>query len=130
MVADRFLEENGLPTSYRETISKFLIDNTNGAVNINLDASGAFVDPLTGAGAYVPSGSGIGGTNGANASIPTNADPFTGSAAASSGRLPLKGYTTFSAQLASDNVLSKLKELNPADPGAHLATDEEWNHVR
>ena len=78
----------------------------------------------------MPSGSGIGGTNGANVSIPTNADPFTGSAAASSGLLPLKGYTLFSAQLASDSVLSKLKELNPADPEAHLASVEEWNHVR
>ena len=130
-VADRFLAENALPTSYRETISNFLIDQTNGAVNINLDTSGAYVDPLTGTGAYVPTnGPGVGGV--ASTTPATNADPFTGSVATSSGRLPLKGYTLFSTELASDSVLSKLRELNPSEdhPEAHLASDEEWTQVR
>ena len=132
-VADRFIAENALPTSYREQITQFLISNTNGAVNINLDTSGAYVDPLTGAGAYVP-GAGTGSAgwqSSAQAALPTNVDPFTGSSMVSSGLLPMKGYTLFSTPLASDNVLAKLQELNPPSTlESSISSDDEWAQVR
>ena len=131
-VADRFIAENALPTSYREQIAQFLITNTNGAVNINVDSSGAYADPLTGAGAYVPSPStgGAGRPSNSQPNPTTNVDPFTGSALVSSGLLPMKGYTLFSTPLASDSALAKLRELNPSAPEATISSDEAWEQVR
>lgn len=132
-VADRFIAENALPASYREQITQFLIANTNGAVNINLDTSGSYVDPLTGGGAYVP-GSGTGGAgwqSSAHVAPPTNVDPFTGSSLVSSGLLPMKAYTLFNAPLVSDNVLAKLRELNPPSTlESSISSDDEWAQVR
>ena len=131
-VADRFIAANALPASYREQITQFLITNTNGAVNINLDTSGAYVDPLTGAGAYVPgSGTGGAGLQRVAEAPPTNVDPFTGSSMVSSGLLPMKGYTLFSSPLVSDNVLAKLRELNPPSTlESSILSDDEWAQVR
>ena len=110
---------------------QFLIANTSGRVNINLDTSGSYVDPYTGAAAYTPSESNMGRIGAEPSQIATNADPFTGTAAPQSGRLPLKGYTVFSTSLASDSVLSKLRELNNSVPsGTEIASDDEWNQIR
>jgi phospholipase A-2-activating protein len=132
-VADRFIAAHALPASYREQITQFLITNTNGAVNINLDTSGAYVDPLTGGGAYIP-GSGTGGAgwqSSAQVAPPTNVDPFTGSSMVSSGLLPIKGYTLFSSPLVSDNVLAKLRELNPPSTlESSISSEDEWAQVR
>jgi phospholipase A-2-activating protein len=133
-VADRFIAEHNLPTSYKEQIVQFLISNTGGRVNINLDTSGSFVDPYTGSNAYLPDNRRTASTtNDHDAVYPgpsINVDPFTGSEVQASGLLPLKGYTVFSASLAADNALKKLRELNPTPPSdGALVSEDEWNQV-
>lgn len=111
VVADRFIAQNNLPTSYKEQIVQFLITNTQGQVNINLDTSGSFVDPYTGASAYVPGNS----SQGVASSIPSlgeNVDPFTGSRGQSSGKFPVKDYVVFSSPLSVDNAMKKLQEFH------------------
>lgn len=133
VVADRFIAENNLPSSYKEQIVQFLIVNTQGKVNINLDTSGSFVDPYTGANAYVP-GSSFQGHHGDMTSIGAheNVDPLTGSNVQKSGRFPVKSYVLFSSPLSVDSAMTKLREFNgdistSQEPLA--VSDTEWRHV-
>jgi phospholipase A-2-activating protein len=50
-VAEQWLLKEGLPLTYREQIVQFILQNT-GQANVPLDNS--FVDPYTGANAYMP----------------------------------------------------------------------------
>ncbi|XP_057836619.2 uncharacterized protein LOC131046848 [Cryptomeria japonica] len=50
-VAEQWLLKEGLPMTYREQVVEFILKNT-GQANVHLDNS--FVDPYTGANAYVP----------------------------------------------------------------------------
>ena len=131
-VAERFIAENNLPTSYREQIAQFLITNTSGKVNIGLDTSGAYVDPFTGANAYVPSSSQpTSGYTGSAVGLGAqgNVDPFTGSGMKGS-KLPVKEYQLFSAQLASANARSKIEEFNDElDASNTISSDSEWQQI-
>lgn len=119
LVADRFIAENNLPASYKEQIVQFLITNTQGQVNINLDTSGSYVDPYTGASAYMPGHSSQGMISPAVPSVGENVDPFTGSRVQSSGKFPVKDFVHFSSPLAVDNAMKKLQEF-----GESLSTEE------
>ena len=77
--ADRFLEENGLPQSYRETIVNHIIQHAGPAAAAAAAAAVVNVDPLTGGGAYVPPP--LGGGGGGAAATTAAADPFTGAGA-------------------------------------------------
>lgn len=128
-VADRFITQNNLPTSYKEQIVQFLITNTQGKVNINLDTSGTFVDPLTGGSAYMPGGS----AQVPSAALPSlgthdNVDPFTGSLGHSmSGKFPVKDYVYFSQPLSVENAMKKLRECNEVVSSQEAIDVDEWN---
>ena len=81
VAADRFLEENGLPQSYRETIVNHIIQHAGPAAAAAAAAAVVNVDPLTGGGAYVPPPLGGGGGGAASATAAAAADPFTGAGA-------------------------------------------------
>ena len=75
----------------------FILNGTNGTVQV---PNSSYVDPYTGASAYVPSyGSGGGSGSGGNSAGVTGggADPFTGggAAAAAPRHIPAKGYLIF-----------------------------------
>ncbi|PSC75649.1 phospholipase A-2-activating [Micractinium conductrix] len=115
LVADRFLEENELPASYKDQIVQFILQNTAGDAGPSA-GTGTFVDPYTGAGAYVPpstsgpSGSGAGGygvTGG-------GADPFTGGGAAPPAHLPAKTYLIFDQVPGREAIRKKIAELSTA----------------
>ncbi|KAI8101246.1 hypothetical protein M9435_001354 [Picochlorum sp. BPE23] len=108
-VADRFIAEHNLPTSYKEQIAQFLVTNTSGKVNIHMDTSGSYVDPFTGSNAYVP-------TSNAAPAPPSfaggaNVDPFTGSAPGQISRFPVKEYVLFTSPLSA-SARKKLKEFS------------------
>ena len=103
-IADSFIIENNLPTSYREQIVEFLVKNTNGQVGT--DTSMQVADPYTGAQAYVPTSN-----QAPQSSCPVeNADPYTGVRAKS--KLPVQTYAFFSSALPIVTVKKKLEEFN------------------
>ena len=80
----------------RQQIVQFILQNTAGAVQAPIDPQ--FVDPFTGAGAYVPtstSGFGSGGGSGGGSATGGNVDPFTGSGGSAIRHLPAKEYLVF-----------------------------------
>eukprot|EP00887_Chlorella_sp_A99_P006848 scaffold2.g6848.t1 len=76
--ADAFLINEGLPTTYREQIVQFILQNTGGRVSA--PPIGLNPDPYTGGGAYVP-GAGSSDFPSGGASYGDSADPYTGSGA-------------------------------------------------
>ena len=78
--AERFIQRNELPVSYREQIVNFIVQNTPEGSALGGASPAGNVDPFTSGGAYVPpSAGGAGGRGGAPP--PLNADPFTGTGA-------------------------------------------------
>ncbi|KAL3142952.1 hypothetical protein ABBQ38_003237 [Trebouxia sp. C0009 RCD-2024] len=127
IAADKFIERNELPTSYREQIVEFILQKTAGAVST--PAPSHNVDPFTGGGAYVPGGASSFPQPGGQRS--SNADPFTGAGGyvpgtpmdIDSGRrqdtpssiyshFPQSGYLLFDNAPSSQAFLKKLTEFN------------------
>lgn len=133
VVADRFIASNNLPASYKEQIVQFLITNTQGQVNINLDTSGSYVDPYTGTSAYMPANDSLGmGTPAAITVGGENVDPFTGSCGQSSGKFPVKDFVHFNSPLSVDNAMRKLQEFGESiskDAPELSITPEGWNSL-
>lgn len=75
-VAERWLEEQGLPAGYREQVVQFIVDSTGGAAAQAMGGAMDVHDPFTGGGAYVPAGPARGGAGSIGDSA--SADPFTG----------------------------------------------------
>jgi hypothetical protein len=73
------MEENGLPTSYRDQIAEYIVQNTG--LRIPVDTS-SNPDPFTGGGAYVPGSSapqpGQFQSSGTPSVTGGGVDPFTG----------------------------------------------------
>ncbi|KAL0030698.1 hypothetical protein WJX77_002586 [Trebouxia sp. C0004] len=123
--ADKFIERNELPTSYREQIVEFILQKTDGAVSTSTPSYKA--DPFTGAGAYVP---------GAASNFPqpgtqqSYADPFTGAGgyvpetpmdidtssilqtSTSFSHIPQHDFELFGKALNAQAVLKKLWEFS------------------
>ncbi|PRW44412.1 phospholipase A-2-activating [Chlorella sorokiniana] len=141
LVADRWLEEQGLPATYKEQIVQFILQNT--AADTGPSGS-RFVDPYTGAAAYVPpapggSGGAPGGGHasgstdpytGVGAYVPPassgaggegkygvtggGADPYTGGGAAPTRHLPAKSYLIYDQVPARDAIRKKIAEFSAA----------------
>ncbi|KAK9806981.1 hypothetical protein WJX72_009418 [[Myrmecia] bisecta] len=78
--ADRFIDNENLPATYREQIVNFILQNTGGTVALPAIPM-QNVDPFTGTGAYVP-GAGVGGVGQPPHTVTGgSADPFTGAGA-------------------------------------------------
>lgn len=77
IVADAFLERHNLPQTYREQIVQFIVQNTGGAVSMDVPMVNA--DPYTGGNAYVPTGAAL--NRGPPPPGGAAVDPFTGSGA-------------------------------------------------
>ena len=125
-VADRFIAQYNLPSSYKEQIAQFLVTNTSGKVNMHMDTSGSFVDPFTGSNAYVPASTSAPASTAFGGG--SNVDPFTGSSPGQSSRFPVKEYVLFTSAL-STNARKKLKEFSDelAKKDETLAVQEdEW----
>ena len=123
-VAERFLDANELPMEHKEQIVQFIIQSTGGG-NTNPNTTGNFVDPYTGASAYVPSSSSGGGGGAAAATgqgfsvTGGGVDPFTGGGgggggahAAKSAHLPAKSFFVFDAAPPAEGLRKKLAEFN------------------
>lgn len=127
--ADKFIERNELPTSYREQIVEFILQKTAGAVSSAPATHN--VDPFTGGGAYVPGGAATFPQPGAQRS--NYQDPFTGAggyvpgtpmdietssnqdgASSSSRHIPQTGYLLFDNAPSSQGLLKKLREFSQA----------------
>ena len=114
-VADRFIEAENLPTSYREQIVAFILQHTGGAVSAGPSYN---ADPLTGGSAYVPPsapaprpGSGGGGGGAAPMDVTGGGvDPFTGGRASS--HLPATAFLAFVAVPGQEGMRRKLAELS------------------
>ena len=76
--AERFLETNGLDPGYREQVVTFITQNVGEDAFKNAKTSDVSADPFTGAGAYVPGGTGGTDTTTAGGG---STDPFTGAGA-------------------------------------------------
>eukprot|EP01025_Chloroclados_australasicus_P028368 TRINITY_DN2813_c1_g1_i1.p1 TRINITY_DN2813_c1_g1~~TRINITY_DN2813_c1_g1_i1.p1 ORF type:complete len:801 (-),score=103.55 TRINITY_DN2813_c1_g1_i1:283-2685(-) len=121
--ADRFMQENELPLSYREQIVQFIIKNTNGEVGAT-NTGGAFYDPFTGGNAYVPGQ----GTQQPQSSQPQQqqqaltgggVDPFTGGSNPEPPTLqhiPKSNYDIYRAMPNAESVMRKITELNAQQP--------------
>lgn len=83
MVAQNFIHKNDLPQSYLDQVANFIITNSGNAPVIETASSGAYQDPFTGEGRYIP-GSGSGFDSGAG-----NVDPFTGASSYSTQKTPV-----------------------------------------
>ncbi|KAL0051183.1 hypothetical protein WJX82_003205 [Trebouxia sp. C0006] len=143
IAADKFIERNELPTSYREQIVEFILQKTDGAVSTSAPSYNA--DPFTGGGAYVPGAASSFPQPGAQQSY---ADPFTGAGgyvpgtpmnidnssnpqtSTSSSHIPQSGFELFGKALNSQAVLKKLREFSQtlaesdASQGLSLSQDQ------
>ncbi|KAL4433027.1 hypothetical protein ABPG77_006454 [Micractinium sp. CCAP 211/92] len=134
LVADRFLEEHGLPATYKDQIVQWILQNT--ADSQAGGSAGQYVDPYTGASAYVPpapSGGGAGGAGGGSSGgygvTGGGADPFTGGGAARPLHLPAKSYLIYDQVPGREAIRKKIAELSAAvsaggDEGAAAALSE------
>ena len=127
-VADRFIERHDLPVTYKEQIVQFIMQNTTasgGAGGSGGGGGGSYVDPYTGASAYVPAPPGA--STGMNTTFPTNTstnygvtgggvDPFTGSGrpVAAVSHLPAKSFYLFEAPPPVEGLRKKMAEFNNA----------------
>lgn len=127
-VADQFLIDNDLPAGYRDQIVQFILRNTADGAAGGMAAGGGdastFVDPFTGASAYVPRGYGGGAavTSSSVAHMPVTgggADPYTGGSHAAPSPapthaaplIPLRTPLVFEAPPPLDGLQKKLREF-------------------
>lgn len=118
IVADRFIEANELPTSFKEQIVAFIMQNT-GQPSGSAQAGGSFVDPYTGAAAYVPPAptqQAGGPAAGGFAVTGGGADPFTGGGAAVACHTPAKGYLLFDNPPPVEGLKKRIVEFNAVAP--------------
>jgi phospholipase A-2-activating protein len=120
LVADRFIEQHDLPGTYKEQIVQFIMQNTT-ASSGGGRTSGAYVDPYTGATAYVPPAPGAAATGSGAATTTHNAavtgggvDPFTGSGRpiAAVNHLPAKSFYLFETPPPAEGLRKKMGEFN------------------
>eukprot|EP00892_Ulva_mutabilis_P003174 jgi/Ulvmu1/12858/UM098_0043.1 len=134
-VAERFLMRHGLPESYLEQVAAFIVENTAGESSAQ---PMTVADPLTGAGAYVPSADSSG-----HVSQSANPDPFTGGGAYVPDEpgggtatptapmppgltfTPHKHYQGFEAVPDGDKVAAKIRELAADVKGANALSPDE-----
>jgi len=138
-VADRFIEQHDLPGTYKEQIVQFIMQNTTASIGSGSGGGGAgggaYVDPYTGASAYVPPAPGT--STGGVAPVTTNnavtgggVDPFTGSNRPSAAvkHLPAKAFYLFEAPPPAEGLRKKMGEFSDvlkSDPvTAKLAVGE------
>ena len=114
-VADRFIEAYNLPVSYQEQIVQFILQNTDGAEVQQITEDNGFVDPYTGASAYVPpppsanTSEAIGGIGQVTGG---GVDPYTGQNMSQSKRhVPANSYLVFDKPPPSDALRKKLLEF-------------------
>lgn len=124
-VADRFIDTHDLPVGYREQIVAFILQNTaaarQGRGSGNDDTTGRYVDPYTGAPAYVPPPPSTSTQQQQQYAITGGgADPYTGSGglAAAKKHVPLTSYMVFDSPPPADGLRKKLDEFN------HLLLEE------
>jgi phospholipase A-2-activating protein len=135
-VADRFIEQHDLPVTYKEQIVEFIMQNTTPASGAGGAGAGNYVDPYTGASAYVPPPPGATSGFATNATTTTannavtggGVDPFTGSARSAVDHLPAKTFYLFEAPPPAEGLRKKMIEFNNvlnSDPmTAELAVGE------
>jgi len=129
-VAEKFIFDNNLPTTYQEQIVQFIIQNTGGAVQPPpIGGGGGFVDPFTGANAYVPpppvsgimsnGGGGAPSSSAATATMATTTatgggvDPYTGSQSSVKKCIPARHYLLYDTPLINGAaVKKKILEFN------------------
>lgn len=103
-VADKWLDEEGLSPGYRQQVVDFILQNTGGAAaSSNFDPN--FVDPYTGANAYVP---------GQQTRQPQASRPAPVSSTRSTPtykHIPMKGMLFFDTA-AFEGIIKKLTEFN------------------
>lgn len=130
--ADRFLEQENLPTTYREQIANFIVTNSHGAVTMSDVPMN--VDPFTGGGAYVPGGApssrGPGGGSGSHQVTGGGADPFTGGSsaaapAAAPSHTPATVFVTFASAPNTEAIARKVRESSGQVGAAELALSDE-----
>eukprot|EP00252_Welwitschia_mirabilis_P020798 TRINITY_DN5175_c0_g1_i1.p1 TRINITY_DN5175_c0_g1~~TRINITY_DN5175_c0_g1_i1.p1 ORF type:complete len:778 (+),score=142.56 TRINITY_DN5175_c0_g1_i1:80-2413(+) len=101
-VADQWLLKEGLPLLHREQVVEFIVKNTGQSSNVPSANSFSYVDPYTGANAYVPG----------QQSSSTSAS-VSGSSKYNFKHIPKKGFLVFdSAQY--DGIMRKVAEFNSA----------------
>jgi phospholipase A-2-activating protein len=130
LVADRFIEQHDLPGTYKEQIVQFIMQNTTASIGGRGGGGGgsSYVDPYTGASAYVPPPPAT--STGDFAPVATNnavtgggVDPFTGSGrsiAAAGNHLPAKAFYFFETPPPAEGLRKKMAEFNDvlkSDPG-------------
>uniref|UniRef100_A0A1D2A6R5 Phospholipase A-2-activating protein n=1 Tax=Auxenochlorella protothecoides TaxID=3075 RepID=A0A1D2A6R5_AUXPR len=119
VAADRFLAAEDLPTSYREQIVSFILQNTPSGQSLPGASSGHAGDPFTGANAYVPGAPSAAPpmrpSPGLTSVVGGGPDPFTGSAA-TPGLIPAARYLVFDALPDPAAVARKLGQLAPGVP--------------
>ncbi|KDD71777.1 PFU domain-containing protein, partial [Helicosporidium sp. ATCC 50920] len=124
--ADRFLQENALPDSYRDQVVQFILRNVQD-LGVAEGGGSGMVDPYTGASAYQPSSSRPSGldTQTRQSATGGGADPYTGARAAGTGSLTQQSGVpcTFEALPAAEGMLRKLRELD-AQAEARLSSEE------
>lgn len=118
LVADRFIEAYELPAQFKEQIVQFIMQNTGGSSSGASAPPGAYVDPFTGASAYVPPatqsapraapGAQLGAATGGGV------DPFTGRSAAANQHLPARAFLLFDAPPPAEGLRKKMGEFNSA----------------
>jgi phospholipase A-2-activating protein len=132
IVADRFIDANDLPAAYREQIVQFILQNTGGAGGGGAAAPGQYVDPYTGASAYVPGSApaagagqpGFGGAAPGGGVTGGGVDPFTGGGGGGGGggaarHTPARACMLYDASPSAEGLVKKVAEFNAA-----LAADE------
>ncbi len=133
IVADRFLEANELPNQFKDQIVAFIEANTGATTAAPAAAPGAYVDPFTGASAYVPPPAAAAAAPapvGAPAAVTGGGvDPFTGGGAVAAVRhLPARAFLLFEAPPPAEGLRKKMAEFSAAlaaDPvTADLAVSE------
>ena len=128
VIADAFIAENNLPTSYREQIVDFLSRNTQGRVNTSVGMSNVVPDPYTGASAYVPSTS----TKDDSQSVAYNADPYTGTGSNISSNFPITHFCFFTSPLSISNARKKIEEFNAkleSEKSDKALTELDWHDL-
>mmetsp|Transcript_16158 Transcript_16158/g.48409 ORF Transcript_16158/g.48409 Transcript_16158/m.48409 type:complete len:789 (+) Transcript_16158:141-2507(+) len=132
VAADRFLEQEQLPLSYREQIAQFVVENSHGGIQYDMPSFNA--DPFTGGGAYVPSGNtpaaGAGQTQ-AHSLTGGGYDPFTGGSSAPTSstvarHVPARTFVAFTAVPKLEALSSKIREHSQQlGAGSSLALSAE-----
>lgn len=152
IVADRFIEQEGLPAYFKEQIVQFITTSTAGAAKgpslADMPVTGGFCDPFTGGAATSTGNVGSAAPRpGGGPSVPLSSlpitgggvDPFTGGAAPATAsasvrpgppsHVPCHTYLAFDTAPSLEALTRKLREHNAAVAsaagGQQALTDDE-----